>query len=298
MIFVPFVQSVYWIITNRRHINTHTFVKDPFFRGILLVGIFVAPWFYRIASESANLKTSWYFPVDIQLVKSVLGNMFLGYEGTPGGFWGATFIFSCICLGMFLFALRGKTYKRYTSFFFLLATLPLAIIIGISFKKPLFVNRYLIPVTIAEVFLFSFALFEIKHRSGQIVTAGLLLLFVIGFNIWYPSRHAKLDIRSTFMVVNTLKNKDDIILAESPLILFESIYYAKDTRSVFLYNPQEVAFPWYVGGAIVSKSQMIQDLPVYPHKAFLIHQNGTFDVVYRTSAALPSTISKPKPASL
>lgn len=281
MVFVPFVEAIHWLIANKRYL-AKSIKRDPFARSLCIVGLLALPWFYRIAYEVANLKSSWYFPVDIHLVRSVLGNMFLGYEGTPGGLWIYTYLFSIILLFFFILALKEKARRKYTIFFLCMAIVPLVVVIGISFKKPLFVNRYLIPVTIAEVFLLVYALASIKKPIIQKIFGIVFMIFVIGFNSWYPSRHAKLNIRSTLMEINALKGKNDIILAGSPLILFETIYYAKHKSAVFLYNPEEIGFPWYVGGSIVSPSQMKKDLPIYPQRAFLIHENGTFDVVYNT----------------
>ena len=141
--------------------------------------------------------------------------------------------------------------------------------------------RYLIPVTVAEVFLTAFALETIRRKTVQRVVAYGFLVFVVGFNIWYPKEHAKLDIRSTLTQVNALVADDDVIYAESPLIFFESIYYSQDRSRVFLYNPQNVAFPWYVGDIVVKPEQMAQDIPTYPARAFLIHEDGTFTITYR-----------------
>ena len=57
--------------------------------------------------------------------------------------------------------------------------LPLAMVIGVSFFKPLFVNRYLIPVTITEVFLVAFAIEAIQNHLVQ-----KLFAFAFCFCFW------------------------------------------------------------------------------------------------------------------
>ena len=82
------------------------------------------------------------------------------------------------------------------------------------------------------------------------------------------------------MEVNVLHGKQDIIVAASPLVFFESIYYSGDSKRVFLYNPSNIAFPAYVGDALITPAQMIRDFPTYPTRAFLIHEDGTFEITY------------------
>jgi hypothetical protein len=77
--------------------------------------------------------------------------------------------------------------------------------------------------------------------------------------------------------------KNDVVLADSPLVLFETIYYSHDRSRVFLYDPSGTPFPWYVGGIIFSPSQMVTELPPYPIRAFIIHADGTYEISYNTS---------------
>ena len=139
----------------------------------------------------------------------------------------------------------------------------------------------MIPISIAEVFLIAFGIQAIKNPKRQKIAGVLWLMFVVAFNVWYPRQHAKLDIRSTLKQINAVKTKTDVVIADSPLIFFETIYYSTDKNHIYLYNPDNNPFPWYVGDALVSPSQMVKDYPPYPIRAFMVHTNGTFDVVFR-----------------
>ncbi|MEK7587291.1 MAG: hypothetical protein AAB457_00530 [Patescibacteria group bacterium] len=272
MIFVPIAQGIHWLCSRHRVIK--------FLHASALTILLMLPWFFRVIREMPKLKNTWYFPVDIHLVQSVLGNMFIGYEGTPWFLWNVTAYLSLGLLALFLFSLKPKTTRPRNLFFLTMTLLPLAMVIGVSFFKPLFVNRYLIPVTITEVFLVAFAIEAIQNHLVQKLFAFCFLLFAFGFNVWYPSQHAKIDIRKTLMEVNVLRGKQDIIVAASPLVFFESIYYSGDSKRVFLYNPSNIAFPAYVGDALITPAQMIRDFPTYPTRAFLIHEDGTFEITY------------------
>lgn len=281
-LFLFAAQGIHWAILHRHKLTKpFTLIREPAVASSLLALSTMVPWMIRVLREAATLKQSWYFPVNINLIRSVLGNMYLGYEGTPWYLWGFTAPLSLVLLMVFFIAVYKKSTRARNTIFLFSAIIPLTIVIGASFIKPLFVNRYLISVTIAEVFLIALAIEAIKNRFLQKIFAVCFLLFALGFNVWYPSQHAKLNIRSTIQEVNALKGKDDVILAQSPLIFFETIYYADKGSRVFLYNPQNSPFPWYVGGVLVSESQMATDVPVYPARAFVVAQDGSFTISYR-----------------
>ncbi len=303
MIFVPFVQGVHFLfmfVTKHKlkNISIKTIrilLQERFIRISILTLLSIAPWLIRIAFDASKLKESWYFPVDFHLIKSVLGNMFIGYEGTPWYVWNITTLLSLIIVLYSVFAIQKKENRLRNIYFFLSMFLPLIIVIGISFIKPLFVNRYLIHVTIAQVFLLAFALENVKKKTMQKILFGSTVIGLILFNVWYPTKHAKLDIRTTLMQINVLKTREDVVFAETPLIFFESMYYSSDPSRVFLYNPSNTPFPWYVGDIVFDKTRMARDLPAYPTRTFLIHENGTFDIAFQLPFSSIATNSRTHP---
>lgn len=282
MIFVPLVQGIHWGVSRYKHIRQPRLFSDPMIRSLLFIGIAISPWLVWILRAASKLHSSWYFPVDLRLVLSVLGNMFVGYEGTPGGLWIGTTILSGIFLSLFIFAWKERKDRPVQLLFWLTIFVPLAIVIGVSFVKPIFVNRYLLPVTIAEILLLGEAIHAIQKKFFSKIFATGLFFFITVVNIWYPSHHPKLDIRKTIHEVNLLASPNDIILVDSPLVFFETLYYGRNPHRVFLYNPHQHPFPWYVGDAIVTPSQMVSDIPVYPKRAYVLHENGTFELMFQT----------------
>jgi uncharacterized membrane protein len=276
-LIIPFAQVIHHMWTRRYH-----WKKDPMIRAAGISAVCIAPWFIILIREASMFRHLWYFPVDLNLVTSVLGNLFVGYEGTPWYLWTFTKVLSLPILLFVVLALRSHKTRHTARMFAAQIFFPLLVVIGISFMKPLYVNRYVIPVSIAEVFIIALGIHAIQNTKLQKITGVLWLLFVLGFNIWYPNKHAKLDIRGTLKQVNAVKSKNDVVIADSPLIFFETIYYSTDKNRVYLYNPDNNPFPWYVGGVLVSPFQMATDYPPYPIRAFMVHANGTFDVVFKT----------------
>lgn len=287
---LPFIGilGLHHVLTKRESFSsgtlTHrfrTFWKDSGVRSFMFVILLIVPWLTKIGFEAYRMRSSWYFPVNFQLVRSALGNMFLGYEGTPWYGWQYTSYLSLGIIGAAVLAYSDKKRRSFVSMLILFAMAPLGAIIGISFIKPLFVNRYLIPVTIAEVFIIVAAVAAIRNHIIQKTTAFCFLAAVLWFNWWYPPQHPKVPIRATFEQINMLVKDQDVILANDPLIYLETLYYAKDRSRVFLYNPQNGEFPWYIGDALFSPSRVQRDFPVYPQRAFLVRTDASFDVTYR-----------------
>ena len=291
LVIVPFALTIHYVLTHRKTLFTGVrgFLSDAFIRCLIVLGLGILPWAVKIAMQAGALKSTWYFPVNISLVGSALGNLFLGYEGTPWYLWGYTKFLSLLILLATFVAYKSKKTRAEAGLFVSQIYLPLILVLGISFIKPFYVNRYMIAVTIAEVFAIALAIYAIKNDGLQKFAAASCLLFILAFNVWYPGQHAKVDIRSTLKQVNTLTEPTDIIIADNPLIVFETMYYADPTTRVYLFNPHHNAFPVFVGEGIVRPDQMTDDYPAYPVRAFVIHQNGTFNVIYK------APLNSPKP---
>ncbi len=296
-IFIPFVQSIHWFILGvlkHRKVSFSQLSRltaNTFVRAMTLTFVGMLPWLMRIIVLSGKLKDSWYFPVDIHLVKSVLGNMFISYEGTPWYGWMYTAYLSLFLLIVFAVAWIRKSNRHIVGYFLLNVFIPLSIIIGISLFKPMFVNRYLIFVTISEVFLIAYALSTIRNTRIQLSVAAIFILSCIAFNIWYPPKHAKFPWRDVIQEANGMRQSHDVIYASNSLHFFETLYYAKNKNGVYLYNPTGAQFPWYIGDAVFSAKYFAYDIPTYPSRAIIVDSKGQITIRYKTYLNTGSTVN-------
>ncbi len=285
-IFIPFVQLAHYLMINVKTKHFFTFKQlytSPIIRMLIGYSLVIAPWTFVIAQEALKGRPTWYYPVDLQLVFAVLGNMFVGYDGTPGGMWKYTSILSVLLLILFLIGIRQKQYRFNTSYLLLAVLLPLCIVIGVSFHKPLFVNRYLIYVTIAQVILIAYSIYQMNSKIIQKgILVGLIMLYLF-VNTQFPLKKAKLDIRSTLQIANSLRGPKDLLYVSSPLIFFEAIYYTKDRQHVYLYNPENNTFPWYIGESAFDVKQMTNVYPEYPSRAVIVGEDNSITIAYRTT---------------
>lgn len=284
MVFVIGVSAIHYALTNihtHKKVSPKKIIWDPMVRSLILIGIASIPWIIRIFYMMPKFKDSWYFPVDFQLVKSVLGNMFLGYDGTPWYFWKYTAYLSIALLGIFFLAWNNKTTRHQTGYFLLMIFVPLCMILSISIGiKPLFVNRYLIPVTIAQILLIPYALLSLKPQSLRVPSVLFLGIGIVLFSLWFPKQHKKADYRTPMKEISFLMKKDDFIYVDDPIIYPEALYYASNPNRLFLYAPTGTKFPWYIGDAIFAPQKAIAAIPLYPQKAYVLSKDGTYSVLY------------------
>lgn len=235
------------------------------------------PWFFVLVNQFLRSGNSWIFPVDLQLVSSVLGNLFTSYEGTPGGLWQYTAYLSTGIIFFFVIFIARK--RREAIVFLTPLFLPLILIIGYSIvRRPIYVNRYMIFVTVFEILALSYSIFLVRNKKMRTAVAGIWLLFVIVINFFIPPFHKKADFKLTFAELDKISKPDDFIYAKTPIGYLESAYYYTDEKRVFVYNPQNIAIPDYIGSNVVFPHASRSSFPPAPSRVFLIADNAQYEL--------------------
>lgn len=245
----------------------------------LLPIIFFLPWIPVLAIQFAKSKQSWLFAVDAQLIKSVLGNLFTSYEGTPGGLWRFTALLSVIILVFIIIAYKNKKLKKSEIFLYPIF-LPLILILVYSvIKRPLYVNRYLIFISVFEVISVFIGIISIKNKTFRRIAAIFWLLFVVAFNIFIAPFKKKADFQSAFSEINKTANNNDQVFARTPIGFLESAFYYKNEKNTFVYNPKNIHIPDYIGVNVVFPNISKSQFPQYPVKVFMINDDGSYEIV-------------------
>lgn len=266
MVILIIAQNVYLTLTGR--------IRSAL-RNDLLIGLLYLPWLPTLITQFKNSGPMWIYPVDLNLVTSVLGNLYVGYEGTPGNLWFLMQILSMFTLAIALFLWKAKSTRQQTLLFLTWIIVPLTIVLGVSFFKPIYVNRYVIYVTVAEVFLLAHFALSISAKRVRLALAGILLFSTFSVNFIAVSFHRKVPIRNAFKEINALLRDEDVVYAETPLIFYESLYYTRGHK-VYLYNPNRITPPRYVGSGGMPETIWATSAPPFPKRAFMVRENGEF----------------------
>jgi hypothetical protein len=270
MAFIVLAQASYLFLTRQLRKN---------YRRFFYLFLLYLPWLPVIVFQFSRSGPMWIWPINWTTVQTILGNLYTGYEGTPGNFWWLATILSAAIVILSVLTISGK--KPKTMLLFLLwVFLPVVLTLIVSYFKPIYVNRYLIFVSVAEVFLITGGILSLKNYFLRIIFTFLFLLFNFSFNLWFAPYHKKVDIRQTIAEINLLAAPSDLIIAKTPLVFFETEYYSPNPSQVFLYNPQNIPVPHYVGDVAIPKGKMIRAFPNYPKRAFLVFEDGHYEVVY------------------
>ena len=80
-----------------------------------------------------------------------------------------------------------------------------------------------------------------------------------------------------------MREKNDVLYVSSPLIFFEAQYYTPDRENVYLYNPGNYAFPWYIGESAFNSKKMTSEYPEYPKRAIIVGEDNSITLAYRTA---------------
>jgi uncharacterized membrane protein len=273
IVFILLVHVLYMLyVKNKTEIRT-------FLMCALVIIVLYIPWLFTIYFQIQRGGSMWFFPVDVNLIQAVLGNIYTGYEGTPHFFWQwskvlSLAIMSAIVSGVLYPSIR-KDYR-----FFLLAWLivPLGIVISVSFVRPIFVARYILYTTIAEIILITIGIYAIRYAAIRTFVLSFVFVGTLWFNVWYAPYHQKVDFQSSFRRIQKTYEKGDYILATSALSYFESYYYAQDSDYVFLYNPLREQLPSYVGSVLIPDERHLSKLPG-DHTSYLVSENGSYETI-------------------
>ena len=266
--FVILAQSVYLVLTKN--------LKQTLINGMTIMLLYL-PWMPTLLTQFKASGPMWMYPIDITTITSVLGNVFFGYEGTPSNLWWIMQSFSVLFVGIIIWLRKQKRKPQELLLFTTWVFVPLVTVLLISLVKPIYVHRYVIYTTIAEVFILQLFLNSLPKRIAQ--NLGVISLVVLGIiNFGIASFHHKVDLQTPFREIRSQLQPGDIVFAQTPLVYYEALYYTPQTTPVYLYNPEDITPPRYVGSVGMPPGTWVKSYPVTPRRAFIISENGTYEV--------------------
>lgn len=250
-------------------------------KSFVWIAVLFAPWviFALIFHGSSNgafwitgpsLKTMWLTP----------GIILTGFENSLLQYSTPLYGLTLIAYGAIVIALKNflnKNARRETSTYLLLwALLPAVVALATSLVKPIFLPRYFIFSATGLSLLLIFSLEQLKPilRSGIYI---VLIFFLLQYNVAQVAHKKKGDVRSLIIKISPNITPNDSIYVENELD-FHTVQYYFDPSRVFIYRKTYEEIPQFVGKVLIPNSHVVSTLPSYPKKAFVIHNDLTYDV--------------------
>lgn len=236
------------------------------------------PWlFYALPTLLSKTSDFWITTLSPLQAINTIGVLFTGYEPIWAFYDKYILLVSIVILGILVYFLTRKLrHDKHLSMLLLWSFGAYFAIAIISFVKPLFVPRYLIFSAVGFNLLLAYILEHVPHRAKMIIGIALFAILIhYSYNEALYKR--KGDIRRTLHEINTLSDPEDVVYVTDPGGYFTASYYIRD-RKVFIYQPPET-IPYFVGVALIPPSSIIQLLPSYPTKAFIIHDDHQYEIV-------------------
>jgi len=263
------------------------FVASRMTKNFIIIGLAFLPWFiYIFPTITSKTENFWMGKLNLYQVFDSIGVLFTGYENVYGFYdkdisMLSLILVTTIILGLWfrqkisnhkneinLSAKSSLEDKGIFSILFLWGFVFYFTIVIVGVFKQIFTPRYLIFSAVGFVFLITYLLEKMPNILRFLVLI-VLILYSLSYNNLQALHKRKGDIRPTVNKIKIEMKKGDLIYVKNETMYFMLSYYFPED-SVYVYGRNYDEIPYYVGLALLPKDKIIQSLPTYPHKAFIL----------------------------
>lgn len=154
--------------------------------------------------------------------------------------------------------------------------IPLVVFL-VSFFKPIFLPRYLIFSAVGLTLLLILSLETITNRYLRIGLVVILLWFLTSYSSIQVTMRKKAPLKNTFRTIRNEMKENDVVYVTHEYDFHPAEYYLPQ-KKVYIYGKTYEELPWYVGKILIDKSAVRSSLPVYPERAFIVNNDGSYTV--------------------
>lgn len=173
-------------------------------------------------------------------------------------------------------AFKKKVSREKLIILYLWAIVPGVLSYLVSYYKPLFLSRYLIFSSVGLVLLIAYC-FENMNKVLKWILIPLFVIFTLQYSQIDVKKRGKEDFRKVVREIRLSSNKNDLIYVANELNFHPFQYYFGEDR-VFVYDKTYDEIPNYVGKVLIPKDKVIETIPTYPIKAFIIKDGLNYEI--------------------
>ncbi|MCX6732030.1 MAG: hypothetical protein NTV98_00645 [Candidatus Roizmanbacteria bacterium] len=185
---------------------------------------------------------------------------------------------SLIVSAIILFgSIHHVVYQKKIHFFLLLGLalgIPFVIFL-LSFFKPVFLPRYLIFASVGMGLLLIVCLESIKNKYVRAALLTTVVSLLLSYSSIQVFMRTKAPVKKTFTTIKNEMGPRDVVYVTHEYDFHPAEYYLPNTK-VYIYKKTYEELPWFVGKVLIDKQAVKQFLPVYPDRAFVVNNDGSY----------------------
>jgi hypothetical protein len=111
----------------------------------------------------------------------------------------------------------------------------------------------------------------------RIVLIAVMLFFTQQFQQLQLEHRTKTDMSRVMNEIKATADVDDVVYVRNELDFFTAQYYF-DPKRVYIYGKTYEELPAFVGKSLIPKDRIVQQLPIFPVKAYVLNDKHAYDI--------------------
>lgn len=259
-------QAIYllYVFCKESGFKIRTWLKNNNFKfsilAYFLVLVSYLPWLPTFFKQFGQVQETYWIPVmNIWSIPNTFSKMTLGAAMDPDKNWPVLLLLVALLAASSIFFMK-KTQAKEKWLFFISLFLPFLAATLLSYKRPIYIDRYFI---FGFPFYLTMAAGAILAINKKIVKTIIILAALIGISFTFPYQWSALNVgekpgmSAAAKYVNENSKPDEKIFVGSSLIYFVFKYYNESGIPAKLYAPGPM--PHFSGTALLSPEDIIAD---------------------------------------
>lgn len=253
------------------------FFAKEWVRAYGLATLLYLPWIPAFLLQTAIVQVAgfWIPPITIETVPNFVSNVFLFRELSDVTSWFSAWLFSMVLIGCVSIwqVYKHTSERRFLGLLLSLAIVPVALLVLVSLPplRPVFIDRYVITSALLLPILIGIGIALVRIRTWFKIAASLLVagIFLVGslhvHEIGNYNKNTQLSnsTRQAIEAVYSHGKTGQPIIADSPWLFYEAVFYSKPEHPVSFLN-SSIQYPYGSLEMLKQNEQFkIHDLAVF-----------------------------------
>jgi len=243
-IFALFSHWTVLLVLSFRRDEPVNYLKQPvWWLTNLTIGLAYIPWLlvlFNLLAHIAELRVGgdvgWIPNVLLSDLPAMFWRFFIGDDGR-NYFWGIFWLLPALFIGLScLLMLQRGVASKFKLLVFCGVFIPVILVFTISWRTPLFVDRYLFFAALGIPIILAVMIAESKSKVRGI---SLLLFFslLFGSGLRHDYSSDKDEFKGMVHYINSHYQPDDVVVVSNMFNYLSYVYYNKKTYRALLYTP-------------------------------------------------------------